>query len=508
MSNFPFPPASGEQPPYAQDEPRRVLDPTRHRRAPILEALAAHSARTRAAFHIPGHKGGRGMDPEFRRILGDKALAFDLINIAPLDDLHAPTGAIREAEALAAELYAAEDAFFSVQGTTTAIEAMLLAALRPGEKVLLPRNVHKSVLSGLILSGAIPVFLAPEADPVLGILHGLTPEVVARALDEHPDARALLLVHPTYYGTGSPLETIVSLAHSRGIPVLVDAAHGAHLPFHPDLPVFPTFAGADLVAVSMHKLGGALTQASLLLRQGSFVPRERVRASMNLLQTTSSSYLLLASLDAARRFLALEGRRRVGRAVRLALRAREEAERLGGLYIPGPFRPELGFSFDPTKFLVHVADLGLSGAEVERILRERFAIEVELSDPFNVLFVISVGDTEQSIDLLLQALEYLVREEKRDVPKVMPFLLPPEAPLVISPREAYFAEGELVPLEEAEGRISGEAVVTYPPGIPLVLPGERWTSQLLAYLEFARSRGVEVRGTSHPKAHVVRVVVE
>jgi len=505
MPNTPLPPISGGLPSFAYLE---TLDPVRHRRAPILEALTAHTARTRAAFHIPGHKGGRGMDPEFRRILGHRTLAFDLINIAPLDDLHAPTGAIREAETLAAELYAAEDAYFSVQGTTTAIEAMLLAALQPGEKVLLPRNVHKSVLSGLILSGAIPVFLSPEADPVLGILHGLTSETVALALDEHPDARALLLVHPTYYGTGSPLETIVSLAHARGIPVLVDAAHGAHLPFHPDLPVFPTFAEADLVAVSLHKLGGALTQASLLLHQGSIIPRERVRASMNLLQTTSSSYLLLASLDAARRFLAIQGRQRVGRALRLASRARKSLERLEGLYIPGPFRPERGFTFDPTKLLVHVAALGVSGAEVERILRERHALEVELSDPFNVLFVISVGDTDRSISLLIQAMEQIAKEEKREISKVTPFLLPPEAPLVISPRDAYFAAGELIPLEKAEGKISSEAIVTYPPGIPLILPGERWTAQSLAYVEFARDRGVEVRGTTHPQAHIVRVVTE
>ena len=268
---------------------------------PLFRGLVEHARKNRIPFHIPGHKRGMGMDPAFREYLGENALAIDLINIAPVDDLHHPQGMIKEAQELAAEAFGAERSFFSVQGTSGAIMAMILAAVGPGEKILIPRNVHKSVLTAVVLSGVRPVFMEPEIDRVRGVAHGVSLATVRRRLEQHPDAKAVLVVNPTYFGVCADLRGIAEVVHERGIPLLVDEAHGAHLYFHPELPISAMEAGADAAATSVHKLGGSLTQSSILNVQGDRISSDRVQAVLSMLTTTSTSYILLASLDAARR---------------------------------------------------------------------------------------------------------------------------------------------------------------------------------------------------------------
>jgi len=362
---------------------------------PLLTALLQHAARKPLQFHIPGHKTGKAMDPEFRDIIGESALSLDLINIGPLDDLMHPVGIIRDAQQLAAEAFGADATFFSVQGTSGAIMAMIMSVVGPGDEILVPRNIHRSVLSAIILSGARPYFMQPEIDLHLGIAHGVRVETVAAALTAHPGVKALLLINPTYFGVAADLRAIVDVAHAHGVVVLVDEAHGVHIHFHEALPLSAMQAGCDLAATSVHKLGGSLTQSSVLNVREGFIRARHVHAILSMLTTTSTSYLLLASLDAARRQLAMHGHELIEHALQLAHSARIRINEIKGLYCFGDEikRSSATFALDPLKLTVRVADIGLTGYAVEGILREQHNIEVELSDLYNVLFIITYGDS-------------------------------------------------------------------------------------------------------------------
>jgi len=477
---------------------------------PLFHGLVAHAQRETTPFHIPGHKRGRGMHPEFRRFLGERALSIDLINIAPVDDLHHPKGIIKEAQELAAEAFGAERTYFSVQGTSGAIMAMILATVGPGEKILIPRNVHKSVITAVVLSGAHPVFMSPEIDAVRGVAHGVSLATVRRTLEEHPDAAAVLIVNPTYFGVCADIRGIADLVHQRGIPLLVDEAHGAHLYFHPDLPLSAMAAGADAAATSMHKLGGSLTQSSVLNVQGDRVSGDRMQAVLSMMTTTSTSYLLLASLDAARSYLATQGQELLGKAIALAQEAREAISQMPGLVCLGPDvigDRSSSYDLDVTKLCVTVTGLGLTGIEVEQILRERYGIEVELSDLYNILCLITPGDTDESVGKLVDALreisaEYYDRRPAREVRVRVPHM----APLVMSPREAFYAPSESVPLVESVGRVMAEFIMVYPPGIPIVQPGELLTKENLEYILEHLEAGLPVQGPEDPTMERVRVV--
>ncbi|CAM3508371.1 aminotransferase class I/II-fold pyridoxal phosphate-dependent enzyme [Hydrogenibacillus schlegelii] len=482
----------------------------RQRLAPLFDGLVAHVERGRYPFHIPGHKGGRGADPAFRAWIGERAFWLDLINIAPLDDLHAPRGIIRDAERLAAEAFGAEHAFFSVQGTSTAIMAMVLAAVGPGEKIIVPRNVHKSVLSAIILAGAVPIFIYPEMDQAFGIAHGISPDAVERALEAHPDARAVFVVHPTYYGVALDLPAIVATCHRRGVPVLVDEAHGAHFSFHPKLPPSAMESGADAAATSVHKLGGSLTQSSLLLHQGRRIAPERLRVTLSLLMTTSTSYLLLASLDTARRQLAVAGEARLQAAIERAETVRRAVRTIPGLRtLEADDLPPGTLGLDPLKLTVHVAGLGLSGADVEEWMRAEGGIEVELSDLYNVLFLFSLADGDDAVRRLKDALRRLSEAHRQNgARKPKPILLPEMPALALSPRDAFYAETERVPLEEAADRIMAEFILVYPPGIPVVMPGEILTQDNIDYIRANLAEGLPVLGPEDATLRTVRVIKE
>lgn len=330
---------------------------------PLFSGLINHAKKNPIQFHIPGHKKGAGIAPEFRQFIGDNALSIDLINIGPLDDLHHPKGMIKQAQDLAAEAFGADHTFFSVQGTSGAIMAMVMAVCGPGEKIIVPRNVHKSVMSAIVFSGAIPVFIHPEIDEKLGISHGITTDSVEKALKQHPDAKGVLVINPTYFGFSADLKKIVEIAHSYHVPVLVDEAHGVHIHFHDGLPLSAMQAGADMAATSVHKLGGSMTQSSVLNIKEGFVSAKHVQSILSMLTTTSTSYLLLASLDTARKQLATKGNELIDKTIRLAQSIRKRINEIDHLYCPGEdiIGSKATFDYDPTKLIISVKDLGLTG---------------------------------------------------------------------------------------------------------------------------------------------------
>jgi arginine decarboxylase len=482
-----------------------------HTRTPLFSALREHAAQNPVQFHIPGHKKGLGTDSEFREFIGDNALSIDLINIAPLDDLHQPTGVIEEAQRLAADAFGADYTLFSVQGTSGAIMTMILSVCAPGEKIIVPRNVHKSVMSAIIFAGARPVFISPARDSNLGIDHGITTRAVKRALDRHRDAKAVLVINPTYFGICANLKEIVDLVHSYDIPVLVDEAHGVLIHFHEKLPMSAMQAGADMAATSVHKLGGSMTQSSVLNVRSGRVNPQRVQTIISMLTTTSTSYILLASLDTSRRNLAINGHEMAERAIGLAQYARAEINRIPGLYCFGEdiLGDEATYDYDPTKLTVHVRHLGITGYETENWLRENYNIEVELSDMYNILALVTPGDTRETIDTLLAALRdlakmhYEINEASELIVKI------PEIPqLSLTPRDAFYAETELVPFKESAGRIIAEFIYVYPPGIPILLPGEVISQENIDYIVEHVEVGLPVKGPEDRSIQFVKVIVE
>lgn len=479
---------------------------------PLFTGLVEHAKKNPTQFHIPGHKKGNGMDPEFRAFVGDNALSIDLINIGPLDDLHQPKGMIKKAQDLAAEAFGADHTFFSVQGTSGAIMTMVMSVCGPGDKILVPRNVHKSVMSAIVFSGATPVFIHPEIDPVLGISHGITPDSVEKALEQHPEAKAVLVINPTYFGIAGDLRKIVEIAHSHDIPVLVDEAHGVHIHFHEALPLSAMQAGADMAATSVHKLGGSMTQSSILNVREGLVSPKRVQTILSMLTTTSTSYLLLASLDAARKRLAIEGKELIERTIHLAEKTRSQINEIQNLRCVG--REILGtaatYDMDPTKLIVSVKDLGITGYDVEKWLREKFNIEVEMSDLYNILCIITPGDTEDDLQKLVKALQELSNECRHQSDNIaIPAVLLPDIPvLALTPRDAFYAETEVVPFEESAGRIIAEFLMVYPPGIPIFIPGEIITEDNLKYIKMNSEAGLPVQGAEDYELKTLRVIKE
>src|SRR6185437_10931609 len=383
-------------------------------RAPIMEALERYKSMRVVPFDVPGHKRGRG-NPELAAFLGEQCLSVDVNSMKPLDNLCHPVSVIREAEELAAQAFGAKHAFFMVNGTTSAVQAMVMTACKAGDKIIMPRNVHRSAINALILSGAIPVYVNPGVNSELGIPLGMSVKDVEQAILENPDAKAILINNPTYYGICSNLRAITDLAHQHNMLVLVDEAHGTHFYFGDDLPASAMSVGADMASVSMHKSGGSLTQSSFLLINNE-VSAGYTRQIINLTQTTSGSYLLLSSLDISRRNLALNGKEIFRKVTEMAQYTRDEINKIGGYYA---FSKELlnddtVFDFDVTKLSVHSLEIGLAGIEVYDILRDEYDIQIEFGDIGNLLAYISVGDRPLDIERLVSALAEIKRRYSKD----------------------------------------------------------------------------------------------
>lgn len=481
---------------------------------PLLTAMQVYVQDNVTPFHTPGHKMGKGIHPTLGRILGPEALALDLALMHELDDLHEPHTCIKEAQDLAAELYGADHSFFVVNGTTGGIYAMILAVAGPTDKIIVPRNAHRSIIGGIILAGAAPVFMHPEIDMELGIAMGVTPQAVEQAVKEHPDAKAVLIINPTYYGVAADLQQIVQIVHHHNMCVIVDDAHGPHLKFHDALPLQALDAGADICAQSTHKIIGAMTQCSIVHCREGRVNVPRLRAMLQLVQSTSPNYLLMASLDVARMQMATEGRALVGRSVELARWVRQEVNTIPGLYCFGDDRvgsPGV-FSLDPTKLTVTVKGLGLTGAEAERILRYQYHIQAELSDMYNLLFLITLGDTEAEAELLVAALRQLAATCKQDgkLPVMSDIFsahgYPSQPEQALSPRRALFGKTKTIPFDEADGRICAEIVTFYPPGIPILCPGERISADNIAYCRALQAAGMHISGPEDYTLTTIKVV--
>lgn len=477
---------------------------------PLFAALKKYVEDETISFHVPGHRGGKGI-PEFRNFVGNNVLSIDVTaGILGLDTVCNPVGVIRESEVLAADAFGADYAHFLVNGTTSGIQAMILSVAGPGDEIIIPRNAHRSVVGGLILSGAKPVYIKPVIDDYMGIAMGITPESVRRALVEHPNAKAVFVINPTYYGAASNLKGIVEIAHSFEKPVIVDEAHGAHLGFHPDLPLSAMEAGADMSAASIHKLAGSMTQSSILLVKSVLIDDRKVKSAMNLTQTTSPSFPLLASLDVARKQMVLNGRQMLDRTMKLCEKVRKQLNNINGIYVMGHDVEgnEGCFAYDPTKLAINVKELGLSGFETENILKYKHHIQIELSDLYNVLAVGAIGDNEQSINALLAAIKDIAEKHGRKNVVKIACELPENQEMVVSPRFAFYSEKKIVPLEEAEGEISTEMLMAYPPGIPIICPGERITREVIDYAKALISEGCHLQGTEDPDALSIKVLAD
>lgn len=473
--------------------------------SPIHEALLQHKKNRVVPFDVPGHKGGRGI-PELTEFLGADCLKVDVNSMKPLDNLIHPVSVIKAAEELAAEAFGADAAFFMINGTTAAVQAMIMSTCKAGEKIIMPRNVHRSSINALVVCGAIPVYVNPGVNHELGIPLGMSVEDIKTAISENPDAKAILVNNPTYYGICSNLVEIVKLAHEHDMKVLVDEAHGTHFYFGEDMPISGMAAGADMSAVSMHKTGGSLTQSSFLLCKNDIDPGY-VRQIINLTQTTSASYLLLSSLDLARKNMVLHGKELVEKTVNLAEYAREEINKIGGYYA---FSSELIdgdtiYDFDRTKLSVHTAEIGLAGVEVYDLLRDEYDIQIEFGDIGNILAIISAGDRHFEIERLIGSLSEIKRIfSKTKVGMLNHEYIDPE--VAFTPQMAFYHDKKSVLLEDSIGHIAGEFVMCYPPGIPILAPGERITKDIIDYIKYAKEKGSSLTGPKDMKVERLNII--
>ena len=474
-------------------------------RAPIHEALEKFRKKRVVPFDVPGHKRGRG-NKELKDFLGETCVGIDVNSMKPLDNLCHPVSVIKEAEQLAAEAFGAAHAFLMVGGTTSAVQSMVLAVCKRGDKIILPRNVHRSVINAMVLCGAVPVYVNPDVDQKLGIALGMKVSQVEEAIKENPDAVAIFVNNPTYYGICSDIRSIVKLAHDNDMYVLADEAHGTHFYFGDNLPIDAISAGADMAAVSMHKSGGSLTQSSILLI-GKEMHEGYVRQIINLTQTTSASYLLLSSLDISRRNLALRGKEIFAQVMDLAEYARKEISNIGGYYAYSSdmINHDSIYDFDKTKLSIYTLDIGLAGIEVYDKLRDEYDIQIEFGDMGNILAYLSIGDRKQDIERLASSLAEIKRLNSRGKEGLMSHeYISPE--LAVSPQAAFYADKEQLDLQETSGRICSEFLMCYPPGIPILAPGEMITDRILDYIIYAKEKGCSITGPEDPDINKLNVL--
>jgi len=475
-------------------------------RTPLFDAVKKYVDDGVVPFHVPGHKHGRGLQ-ELAAYMGERAFNMDVNGMEDLDYANNPTGVIAEAQRLTAHAFGAEHAHFLVNGTTSGVQTMILSACEPGSRIIIPRNAHKSTIGGIILSGAMPVYVQPEINTRLGIAMGVSVDNIKKAIKQNPHAKAVFVINPTYYGMTSDLKSIVRIAHMHDMAVLVDEAHGAHMCFHDDFPLTAMEVGADMSAVSIHKTAGSLTQSSVLLSRGNLIPQDVVKHSLDLTFTSSASYLLMCSLDIARKQLAVKGADMLEETLQLARWARNEINRIEGLYA---FGPELAgipgcTDFDETKLGINIGKLGITGYQTEAILRNEYNIQVEMSDLCNILAVVTIGDRKEYLEALVNALKSISSDNKAgDFRNSAP--LPQNPEMIVSPRDAFYNPKKSVRLEDSESEIAGEMVMAYPPGIPVICMGERITRDILDYIKVLKEEKCQLQGTSDPHVDYIRVL--
>jgi arginine decarboxylase len=477
--------------------PNRIED--EQFRTPLFDAMVNLAESRKVSFHTPGHKSGKGISTRFRKFVGPRIFSIDLTTLDEVDSLQNPTGVIKEAQELAARAAGADRSYFLVNGTTVGNHAMVASSTGPGDRVLIARNCHRSVLTGLIMSGAQPVFFQPAFDRDLKLTLNVPFETAKAAIDANPGARALLITSPNYYGLCADIERIIPYARDKGLLVFVDEAHGPHLKFNPKLPICALETGADMCVQSTHKIVGGMTQASMLHAKAGRINVDDVTNTLKLLQTTSPSYILMASLDLARMQMATEGKKLLNRTIKLAEDARAEISKIPGIACFGKDQAkQAGMAdMDVTKLTITVSDLGLSGYHVSQMLNLRFGIQVEMADPFHVLVIVSIGDRQDDLNRLVEALKVISAETGLQgallpLDRVHPPVL--NNRFAMTPRDAFYSDSELVDVRDSAGRVSTEIVTVYPPGIPLLVPGEEISQDALDYLQNMAGLGAIVDG--------------
>ncbi|MER6623660.1 ornithine decarboxylase [Streptomyces sp. NPDC000931] len=485
-----------------------------HSRAPVLEALEEYHRKGRLSFTPPGHKQARGADPAVREVLGDAVFLGDVLASGGLDDRLTRGRVLQRAQDLMADAVHADHTFFSTCGSSLSVKAAMLSVAGPHEKLLIGRDAHKSVVSGLILSGIEPVWVEPRWDAVRHIAHPPSADDFDRAFDAHPDARGALVTSPTPYGASAALRDIAEVCHRRSRPLIVDEAWGAHLPFHPDLPSWAMDAGADICVTSIHKMGSGLEQGSVFHLRGDLVPPALLGMRADLLGTTSPSVLIFAGLDGWRRQMALRGKELMGSALALADGVRAAIEEIDGMHVEGRddfCGPGLADDFDPLPGVIDLDGLGITGFQAADWLREHRGVDAHLVDHRRIGMQITHGDDRETTGELLSALRDLGRAA-RNLPRAPRVDVPSPGDLrmeqALLPRDAFFGPAEDVPVDRAAGRIAAEMVTPYPPGIPAVLPGERLTEPVLRYLRTGLAAGMHLPDPSDPGLDTVRVVDE
>jgi arginine decarboxylase len=477
---------------------------------PLLSALKQSAHRKHAAFYAPGHKQGQGVGQNLQDLMGKQVFQADLPELPELDNLFAPTGVIAAAQELAAQTFGATKTWFLINGSTAGIMAAILATCGMGEKILLPRNIHQSAIAGLILAGAMPIFINPEYDPSEGLAYNVTPEAVKQGLQQHPDTKAVMMLHPTYQGVCSDLKAIADLVHSYQIPLLVDEAHGAHFAFHGSLPPAALSLGADLTVQSTHKTLSAMTQASMLHLQGDRVYSQRISKALQLVQSTSPSYLLLASLDAARQQMATAGQELMSQTIALATEARNKIAAIPHLSVLNPKIQPGCKDLDPTRLTINVSQLGITGFAADEILHEQLGVTCELPLLQHLTFIISLGNTQENIRQLIGAFLALSSQPSAISHQASSIKHQPSAisldPAPVSPRQAYFMSTETVPLEQASDRLCGELICPYPPGIALLMPGELITREAVEYLKQIVAAGGTITGCNDPTIQTIQTL--
>lgn len=471
-------------------------------KTPLVDALKNFDKISPAYFCIPSHHRGKGASSSFTEVFGKTVLKYDLTETPLTDDLHEADGAIKEAESLASELFGSDRTFFLVNGTTCANEAMIISSVCEGEKILVARNCHKSVLMGLIISGASPVYIEPEISGVFSAFGSISPEKVKLAFKNHPDIKAFILTSPTYYGIGSDLQKIADICHSHGALLLVDEAHGSHFAFSDKLPKTALSCGADMVSQSTHKTLNSMTQSSMLHVKGSLVDISKVDAALKIVQSTSPSYILMASLDAARQNAALNGRMAVCRMLDITSYIRSALSSIDGVSCPENVDGNEVFSFDKTRIIFSVK--GISGFSLSEILLEKYNICCEMADNYNVVSIIGSSDSYEDADRLINAVKEIAATVNTG--KIKEFSLPPMPPIAMTPRKAFFAKSTRTNFKDSVGKVSAEMIAPYPPGIPVIYPGEVITEEIYEFISEAIKDGRHIHGFSDKSMETIKII--
>jgi arginine decarboxylase len=480
---------------------------------PVLDALAEHQKLDRYGFTPPAHRQGRGVDPRVLEVLGEQSFKSDVVASSGLDDRKSSNGYLSKAEQLMAEAVGADKAFFSTCGSSLSIKAAILAVTRGEGELLIGRDAHKSVVSGLVLSGLQPRWIKPKWDNELKLAHPPAPETVEEMWQRYPDASAALIVSPTPYGTCADLEAIVEICHKRGKPLIVDEAWGAQLPFHPDTPTWAMSAGADICVVSVHKMGLGFEQGSIFHLQGNLVDPVRLNQCADVLSTTSANVMLYAAMDGWRRQMVQDGKAMIDKALELAKGLRRDIQALPGLHVLEDelVHAEASHDLDILHIMIDVSELGISGFEATDWLRENCRIDMGTTDHRRTEAVISISDDEETAQRLLGGLRALI-EAAPGLPRPPAVVIPDEEDLylktVMLPRDAFFGPVEVIPCEEAPGRIAAEMATPYPPGIPILLPGERINKAAIDYLRSGVEAGMVLPDPADPTLKTIRVVRE